>query len=76
MWNIRYKTIQSRKPVRQWPCEIPIQGRPQDVYQVIWEFIPKQDYLLAAIGVVLIILAGIMTAEGITTARRPCGASL
>jgi len=30
-----YKTVQSRKPVRQWPCEIPIEGKPTDVYEVI-----------------------------------------
>ena len=30
-----YKTVQSRKPVRQWPCEIPIEGKPADVYEVI-----------------------------------------
>lgn len=30
-----YQTIASRKPVRQWPCEIPFEGQPADVYQVI-----------------------------------------
>ena len=30
-----YKTIKSRKPVRQWPCEIPINGKPADVHEVI-----------------------------------------
>jgi haloalkane dehalogenase len=30
-----YKTVQSRKPVRQWPCEIPIDGKPADVHEVI-----------------------------------------
>ena len=30
-----YQTVQSRKPVRQWPCEIPIEGKPADVYEVI-----------------------------------------
>jgi haloalkane dehalogenase len=33
-----YKTVRSRKPVRQWPCEIPIDGKPEDVYQVISEY--------------------------------------
>jgi haloalkane dehalogenase len=33
-----YKTVQSRKPVRQWPCEIPIGGKPADVYEVISSF--------------------------------------
>jgi len=33
-----YKTVQSRKPVRQWPCEIPIEGKPADVYEVISSF--------------------------------------
>ena len=40
------------------------------VYQVIWQFIPKENYLLAAIGVLLIILAAIMTFEAVGTARR------
>ena len=30
-----YPTIASRKPVRQWPCEIPINGTPADVHDVI-----------------------------------------
>lgn len=30
-----YPTIRSRKPLRQWPCEIPIAGKPADVCEVI-----------------------------------------
>lgn len=30
-----YQTIASRKPVRQWPCEVPFEGRPADVYEII-----------------------------------------
>jgi haloalkane dehalogenase len=30
-----YTTVKSRKPVRQWPCEIPIDGEPVDVHEVI-----------------------------------------
>ena len=30
-----YSTWASRKPVRQWPCEIPIDGRPTDVHQAV-----------------------------------------
>jgi carbon starvation protein len=40
------------------------------IYQVRWQFIPEKNYLLAAIGVLLIVLAVIMTAEGIATARK------
>ncbi len=36
-----YKTIQSRKPVRQWPCEIPIEGQPTDMYEVISNYNKK-----------------------------------
>jgi haloalkane dehalogenase len=36
-----YKTVQSRKPVRQWPCEIPIEGKPADVYEVISNYNQK-----------------------------------
>ncbi len=30
-----YPTIKSRKPIRQWPCEIPIEGKPVDVHQAV-----------------------------------------
>ncbi len=30
-----YQTIKSRKPVRQWPMEIPIEGKPQDVHEIV-----------------------------------------
>ena len=30
-----YPTIASRKPVRQWPLEIPINGKPADMQQII-----------------------------------------
>ena len=36
-----YKTVGSRKPIRQWPCEIPIEGRPADVYEVISNYSQK-----------------------------------
>jgi len=36
-----YQTVQSRKPVRQWPCEIPIEGKPADVYEVISNYNQK-----------------------------------
>lgn len=30
-----YPTIASRLPLRQWPCEIPIEGSPADVHEVV-----------------------------------------
>lgn len=33
-----FQTIASRKPVRQWPCEIPIDGTPQDVQAAVSEY--------------------------------------
>lgn len=30
-----YPTIGSRRPVRQWPREIPIEGRPRDVHEAV-----------------------------------------
>jgi len=33
-----YLTIGSRKPVRQWACEIPIDGQPADVDQAVREY--------------------------------------
>lgn len=46
------------------------------VYQVVWKFIPKvqsfwdNNLLLAVIGIILIILAGFVTIEGIRTAIK------
>lgn len=36
-----YKTIKSRKPIRQWPCEIPIDGQPADVYKLMTNYSQK-----------------------------------
>ena len=30
-----YPTARSRRPLRQWPCEIPIEGTPQDVHAIV-----------------------------------------
>lgn len=30
-----FRTVGSRRPVRQWPCEIPIDGEPQDVHAAV-----------------------------------------
>ncbi len=30
-----YPTARSRKPVRVWPCEIPIDGSPSDVHEIV-----------------------------------------
>jgi len=34
-YNAPYPTVASRKPIRQWPCEIPIDGTPADVHEVV-----------------------------------------
>jgi haloalkane dehalogenase len=36
-----FKTIQSRKPVRQWPREIPISGSPSDVHEMMSNYSQK-----------------------------------
>lgn len=33
-----YPTVGSRKPVRQWPCEIPIDGKPADMHATVSEY--------------------------------------
>ena len=33
-----YPDIASRKPVRQWPCEIPIDGKPADVHEAVSDY--------------------------------------
>ena len=30
-----FRTVASRKPVRQWPCEIPIDGKPADMHELV-----------------------------------------
>jgi haloalkane dehalogenase len=30
-----FPTVRSRRAVRQWPCEIPIDGKPADVHEAI-----------------------------------------
>jgi haloalkane dehalogenase len=45
-----YKTIQSRKPLRQWPLEIPIDGKPSDVHEAVSNFSQKlQEFELPKI---------------------------
>jgi len=36
-----FKTIRSRKPVRQWPREIPIDGQPAEVYEIMSNYSQK-----------------------------------
>jgi len=36
-----FKTIQSRQPIRQWPCEIPIDGEPSDVHKIMSSYSQK-----------------------------------
>jgi haloalkane dehalogenase len=40
-YRVPFKTIQSRKPVRQWPCEIPIDGQPSDVHEMMSNYSQK-----------------------------------
>lgn len=34
-YEMPYPTVKSRKPVRQWPREIPIEGKPSDVHETV-----------------------------------------
>ncbi len=36
-----YPTVASRKPVRQWPCEIPIDGQPKRMHDIVMNFHEK-----------------------------------
>jgi haloalkane dehalogenase len=40
-YNAPYKTYKSRKPVRQWPNEIPFDGQPSDVYEAVSHYSTK-----------------------------------
>lgn len=37
-YRMPYPTVRSRRPTRQWPCEIPIDGRPADVHAVVGDY--------------------------------------
>ncbi len=41
IYSAPYKTVKSRKPLRQWPCEIPIARQPSDVYQLMSNYSEK-----------------------------------
>lgn len=41
VYEAPYKTISSRKPIRRWPTEVPINGRPSDVHEVIANYSQK-----------------------------------
>jgi haloalkane dehalogenase len=36
-----YPTIKSRKPLRQWPCEIPIDGKPARMQKIVQDYSTK-----------------------------------
>jgi haloalkane dehalogenase len=36
-----FRTVKSRKPVRQWPCENPIDGQPPDMHAVVSHYNQK-----------------------------------
>ena len=36
-----FRTIQSRKAIRQWPREIPLDGQPSDVYKIMSDYSQK-----------------------------------
>jgi haloalkane dehalogenase len=38
-----FKTIGSRKPIRRWPCEIPIDGKPSDMHALVSEYSEKMQ---------------------------------
>ena len=37
-YNKPYPSVASRKPIRQWPCEIPIDGHPADVHNIVSDY--------------------------------------
>jgi haloalkane dehalogenase len=38
VYEAPYPSVASRKPVRQWPCEIPIDGKPADVHAAVSDY--------------------------------------
>ena len=41
VYKAPYKTVSSRLPVRMWPCEIPIDGKPARMQKIISEYSEK-----------------------------------
>jgi haloalkane dehalogenase len=40
-YSMPFQTIKSRRPIRQWPCEIPIDGKPADVHNIVMNYSDK-----------------------------------
>lgn len=65
-----FQTISSRKPIRQWPCEIPIEGSPKDVTDIVASYGAK--LVRSELPMILFYAqpGGLITAEGVAWCRE------
>jgi haloalkane dehalogenase len=65
-----FQTIASRKAVRQWPCEIPIDGTPKDVTDIVTSYGEKLRHSELPKILFYAQPGGLITAEGVAWCKE------
>ncbi len=65
-----FPTVRSRKPVRVWPCEVPIDGHPADVTDIVTGFCAKLQQSDLPKLLFYATPGGIIDAEGVKWCRE------
>ncbi|MDH3651543.1 MAG: haloalkane dehalogenase [Saprospiraceae bacterium] len=66
IYNRPYPTAASRKPIRQWPCEIPIDGKPERMQKIVSNYSEKIQTSEYPKLLIYANPGGLITAEGVT----------
>ncbi len=69
-YNQPYPTIASRRPIRQWPREIPINGHPVRMQKIIAEYSQKMQESLYPKLLLYANPGGLITAEGVKWCQK------
>lgn len=69
-YNEPYPTVGSRKPVRQWPCEIPIDGTPADVTDIVNTYSKKLTETDVPILLLTATPGGLVNADTVEWCRK------